>query len=127
MNVYQPTVLRQYFSISANHTKCREVYTNRYSYGTGTGSKTLGIDPTNFKTRLFTNDIELLASQVHQFVLANRTKLNLDMAKLDKCYTCYTIINFYAGEGLKKEALLNKHCDNTYSVHTGKFIHSANS
>ena len=51
----------------------------------------------------------------------------MDMAKLGKCFTHCTIIPFYAGEGLKKEALLSKHCDNTYSVHTGKFIHSINS
>ena len=127
MNVYQPSVLRQYFSINANDKECREGYINRYSYGTGTGSNTLCIDPTNFKTRPFTNDIELLASQVHQFVLANRTKLNLDKANLGKCFNHCTIIPYYAGEGLKKEALLSKHCDNTYSVHTGKFVHSANS
>ena len=127
MNVYQPTVLRQYYSISANDTKCREGYTNRYSYGTGSGSKTLGIDTTNFKTRPFTNDIKILASEVHHFVSANRIKFNLEKANLGKRFTHLSLILYYAGEGLKKEALLSKHCDNTYSVHTGKFVDSANS
>ena len=38
-----------------------------------------------------------------------------------------TIISYYTGEGLKKQALLSKHCDCTYSVHNCKYIPSVNS
>ena len=75
----------------------------------------------------FTHEIYLMATMVHQFVYRNRTRLNLDDAELGECYNYLTIIPYYAGEGLKKESLLSKHCDCTYSVHNGNYIPSANS
>ena len=60
MNVYQPHVLRQYFSKNVDTKPCKDGYIYRYSYGTGTGSNTLGIDPTNFMTRPFSHEIDVM-------------------------------------------------------------------
>ena len=106
---------------------CKDGYIYRYSYGTGSGSNTLGIDPTNFMTRPFSHEIDLMAKMVHQFVYRNRTGFNLDDAELGECYNHMTIISYYAGKSLNKEARLSKHCDCTYSVHNGKYIPSDNS
>ena len=127
MNVYQPHVLRQYFSKNVDTKPCKDGYIYRYSYGTGTGSNTLGIDPTNFMTRPFSHEIDVMAKKVHEFVNRNRKRLNLTHAELGEGYNHMTIILYYAGEGLKKVSLLSKHCDCTYSVHNGKYILSANS
>ena len=127
MNVYQPTVLRQYLGCDVDSKTTINGYTNRFTYGTGTGSTTLGIDATNFKTRPFTPEITLMSSLLHDFISVNRKRLNLDTVHLGDSFNHCTILLYYAGDGLKKESLLSPHCDCTYSVHNGKYMPTANS
>ena len=69
MNVYQPMVLRQYFSLDVVSEIPKEGYNKRFTYGDGTGSTPLGIDATNFKTRPFTQEITLMALLLHEFTI----------------------------------------------------------
>ena len=127
MNVYQPTVLRQFFSLDVESQTTRKGYTKRFTYGNGTGSKPLGIDATKFKTRPFTPEITLMALLLHEFTSINKVRFNLGTVNLGERYNHLAMLFYYVGEGLKKEALLSSHCDCTHSVHTGKYMPSANS
>ena len=126
LNILRPSVLRQYYGRNIDN-QCHEEYVRRYSYGTGSGSNTLGIDGNKFMTKNFTHEIDTMAKELHTCLKNNRRKFNLQDVDLHDGFNHCTILLYYGGEGLKKESLLPNHCDCTYSTKDGTFLHSANS
>ena len=125
LNIYRPSVLRQYFGKDVSKTETSS--TMRYTYGNGSGCSTLGIDPSRFMTRPFTSDMYVLSDLIHQFLLKNKATLGLDNVYLGDGFNHCTVLLYYAGEGLRKESFLRPHCDCTYSVHNGNFMQNLNS
>ena len=125
LNIYRPSVLRQYYG--QDMSIIDSCQTLRYTYGNGSGSNTCGIDPSRFMTRPFTSYIQKFSALIHQFLMTNRSSLHLDNVFLGDGFNHCTILLYYAGDGLRRESFLRPHCDSTYSVHTGKFMHNLNS
>jgi len=124
LNVYRRSVLRQYFGLTHSTTD-KEV--RRYSYGTGAGISSVGIDITNFMTRELTPPMNELSIKLFEMLKCNRVKLNLENVDLSNTFNHCTVLMYYASDKIKKLSDLGKHCDCTFSVHNGKFIPSANS
>ena len=60
-------------------------------------------------------------------LLTSREMFGLNSVDLSRIFNHCTILMYYASDSIKKESKLGTHCDCTYSVHTGKFVASANS
>ena len=124
LNVYRPAVLRQYFGI--NYKK-EYPYVQRYSYGTGVGVNSVGIDPSNLMTRELTNEMKDLSMELYNMLHHSRNKLNMDSVDLSVPFNHCTILLYYCSNDLKRESVINHHCDCTFSVHNGNYVPSANS
>ena len=61
LNILRPAVLRQYYGLNVEEIEIQKYGIQRYTYGSGTGTSTVGIDPNNFVTREMT---ELLIGSI---------------------------------------------------------------
>ena len=73
-NIFRPTVLRQYYgtevaNIDGNLKRC--------TYGSGTVSSSVGMDPHNFVTRLLNKEMNEMKDDIHDLLCNNRNKFNM--------------------------------------------------
>ena len=104
LNILRPAVLRQYFGkecpSSSSSTKCQ--HSTRYTYGSGSGTSSVGIDPLNFVTREMTPYMKCMAKDLHVIINQNRELMNLTSVNLSLEFNHCTVLIYYAGEHLKK-------------------------
>ena len=99
LNIFRPSVLRQYFGL--NYATQANVI-ERYSYGTGAGVNSVGIDSTNFMTRIFTDEMKELSTELYDMLVMNKDYLGLNTVDLSIPFNHCTVLLYYACDGIKK-------------------------
>ena len=127
LNILRPAVLRQYYSLNVAQV-CKPSNTvRRFTYGSGTGTSSVGMDPRNFVTRVMTEEMICLSQELHELLLKNRSYFKLEHANLTLPFNHCTVIVYYAGEYLKESSKLGMHSDCVYSVSDGSYVKKDNS
>ena len=127
LNILRPAVLRQYYGLNVKDTFKSNDGVERYTYGSGTGTSTVGIDPNNFVTREMNEDMKLMCVELKELLTKNKSYFKLDDANLDLPFNHCTVLLYYAGDSLKKHARMGKHSDCVYSVQNGCYVKKDNS
>ena len=127
LNTRRPAVLRQYFANDVDVICESEKFVRCYTYGFGSGTSSVGMDPLNFVTQSMSPEMQYIGSNLHQLLNRNRSFFNLDGVNLDLPFNHCTVIIYYAGDNLKKQASLGMHADCVYSPRDGKFKKDSNS
>ena len=123
LNIFRPAVLRQYYGKDVGNIDGK---IKRCTYGSGTGSSSVGMDPNNFVTRAFNNDLSSMSEHIHDMLCNNKKLFNMVGIDLSQKFNHCTILIYYAGEGLKKHTSLGYHTDCVYSPSTGKYSSHSN-
>ena len=123
LNIFRPAVLRQYYGKEVGNIDGKS---KRCTYGSGTGSSSVGMDPNNFVTRAFNKDMIAMTNDTHDLLCNNKRLFNMVGVDLSKKFNHCTILIYYAGEGLKKYTSLGYHTDCVYSPSTGKYSSQSN-
>ena len=116
LNILRPAVLRQYFGKSLLMNTVSKNQIKRYTYGSGSGTSSVGMDKYNFVTRPMEPYMEKLSSDIHTFLTQNNKYYNLETVDMTHQFNHCSVILYYAGEGLKKSAKLGFHSDCVYST-----------
>ena len=124
LNILRPAVLRQYFGKEISRTTKN---VERYTYGSGSGTSSVGMDPRNFVTRSLSGEMIYMIEDLHKNLTDNLTLFNLDGVDLTTKFNHCTVLIYYAGEGLKKSTSLGYHTDCVYSAVTGEYMTKHNS
>jgi len=127
LNILRPAVLRQYYGLNVKDVVRQKHSVQRYTYGSGSGTSSVGIDPNNFVTREMSEDMKLMSIELNELLIKNRSHFKLDDANLDMPFNHCTVLVYYAGDSLKKHARLGMHSDCVYSVNTGFYVKKDNS
>ena len=127
LNILRPAVLRQYYGLNVKDVTKQNHTVERYTYGSGSGTSSVGIDPNNFVTREMTEEMNLMSIESNELLIKNKSYFKLDNANLDLPFNHCTVLVYYAGECLKKHARLGMHSDCVYSVHNGSYVKKDNS
>ena len=127
LNICRPAVLRQYFSLNFSNPKEGNNTVARCTYGLGSGTSSVGMDPASFVTREINTGMKVMSDVLYEFLLQNRSHFNLDDANLSSGFNHCTVIIYYAGQSLKEAAKLGMYCDTVYSCQEGVFQKMANS
>ena len=124
LNIHRPAVLRQYFGkeVSINTDNV-----TRYTYGSGSGTSSVGMDPHNFVTRSLSDGMIYMIDDIYKMLNNNHKLLNLTGVDLSTKFNHCTVLLYYAGEGLKKSTSLGYHTDCVYSPNTGEYMNKHNS
>ena len=70
LNITRPAVLRQYYGME---TSICEGKAARYTYGSGTGTISVGMDPDNFVTRSMNKEMLEMSSHIYKMLCENKT------------------------------------------------------
>ena len=122
LNILRPAVLRQYFGIEIQ--ECMDKG-KRYSYGSGSGSSSVGMDPLNFVTRPWNGLMYAMSHEIESFLDSNKSLFKLDSC-IDIRFNHCTVLIYYAGSGLKEKSVLGYHTDCVYSAVSGEYISNKN-
>lgn len=114
-NLERPAVLRQYFGRTLPNK-------TRYSYGNGTGSKTVGTHPNHLVTRDMTPNMMTIAGDIYKILNDNSTNTSMCIERPNHC----TVLFYYHKAFNITNKMLGYHTDNVYSK-GGKFLHAKNS
>ena len=117
LNIFRPAVLRQYYSKDVANIDGK---LKRCTYGSGTGSSSVGMDPNNFVTRSFNKDLSTMTDDIYDMLCYNKKTFNMLGVDLSQKSNHCTILIYYAGEELNKYTSLVYHTDCVYSPSTGK-------
>ena len=124
LNILRPAVLRQYYGVEIEkehgHVKC-------YTYGSGSGTSSVGMDPRNFVTRSWNKWILHMSNDIHNVLCQNLEKFNMVGCNMTQKFNHCTILIYYAGHGLKEYTSLGYHTDCVYSATTGEYVSELNS
>ena len=124
LNIHRPAVLRQYFGKEVSRTAETSI---RYTYGSGSDTSSVGMDPHNFVTRSLSDEMICMIEDIHKMLTTSNTLLNMEGVDLISKFNHCTVLLYYAGEGLKKSTSLGYHTDCVYSPLTGDYISKNNS
>ena len=124
LNIFRPAVLRQYYGLEIGN--CNNKF-RRYTYGSGSGMTSVGMDPHNFVTRALSHEMITMINDLHEMLCNHRKDFNLDKCDLSKKFNHCTVLLYYAGKGLKDNTSLGFHTDCVYSVNNGEYISKSNS
>ena len=124
LNIHRPAVLRQYFGKEVSRTTETAI---RHTYGSGSGTSSVGMDPHNFVTRSLSDEMLCMIEDIHKMLTTSNTLLNMEDVDLISKFNHCTVLLYYAGEGLKKSTSLGYHTDCVYSPVTGDYISKNNS
>ena len=101
----RPAVLRQYYGANVDVINESKHFIKRYTYGYGSGTSSVGIDPFNFVTRKMTKEMEYIGTELHEILSKNQKFLNLESADLSQKFNHCTVIMYYTGANLKQNYL----------------------
>ena len=99
----------------------------RYTYGSGTGSGSVGMDPYHFVARKMTSSMHYISSELHQILNSSVTFFRLEDVDMSTKFNHYTVIIYYTSKTLKDNSTLAFRSDYMYSVSGGKYISLSNS
>ena len=99
----------------------------RYTYGSGSGTSSVGMDANFFVTRSISVEMDSMINDIHGILCNNRKQFNLDGVDLSTKFNHCTVLIYYAGKGLKKSTSLGFHTDCVYSPSTGEYMKKYNS
>jgi len=100
----------------------------RYTYGSGSGTSSVGMVTYNFVTRSMPTCMEKLSSDIHTFLTRNKKHLNLETVDMNHKFNHCSVILYYAGSGFNISSKLGGfHSDCVYSTHNGTFVSINNS
>ena len=126
MNILRPAVLRQYFGKNVPSNEPLDNEEKRQTYGSGSGTSSVGMDKYNFVTRRMTPGMEKLSLELRTFVICNKKYFNLENVDMSqKCNHC-SVIQYYVGLELKRCFRLDFHSDYVFSTQNGTFVSSSN-
>ena len=72
LNILRPAVLRQYFGKEVANI---DGQVKRCTYGSGTGSSSVGMDPHNFVTRSLSKKMITMIDDIHEVLCKNREEV----------------------------------------------------
>ena len=124
LNILRPAVLRQYFGTNIEEEGDK---VKRHTYGSGSGSSSVGMDPLNFVTRPWNTYTLAMSNEIQSILNENKKLFNLDDCNMDIRFNHCTVLIYYSGSGLKKKSLLGYHTDCVYSPVTGEYSLKQNS
>ena len=124
LNILRPTVLRQYYGMDIEEEVDK---VKRCTYGSGSGTSSVGMDPHNFVTRPLNAWMLAMSKDIQSILNDNKKLFKLDNCDMDKKFNHCTILIYYAGEGLKQYSSLGYHTDCVYSPSTGEYVSKMNS
>ena len=124
LNILRPAVLRQYFGTDVEEQGDK---VKRHTYGSGSGSSSVGMDPLNFVTRPWNARILAMSNEIQDILHDNKNMFNLNTCNMDARFNHCTILIYYSGQGLKEKSSLGYHTDCIYSPATGKYVYNQNS
>ena len=120
-------MLRKYYGANIDVIHQSSKLIRRYTYGYGSGTSSVGMDSYNFVTRKMANEMDYIATELHEILLQSQKFLNLESADLSQKFNHCTFIMYYAGANLKQNTSLRMHCDCIYSPTDDSFAKKANS
>ena len=124
LNILRPAVLRQYFGKEIDNINGK---LQRSTYGSGTGTSSVGMDPHNFVTRSLSCEMSAMIDDIYDMLCSNKEQFNMVGVDLSKKFNHCTVLIYYTGIGLKKYTSLGYHTDCVYSPSTGEFVSKSNS
>ena len=124
LNILRPAVLRQYFGMDIEEQMYK---VKRYTYGSGSGSSSVGMDSLNFVTRPWNSLMFAMSNDIQLILNENKSLFNLATCNLDRNFNHCTILIYYSGLGLKHKSSLGYHTDCVYSPVTGEYVSNLNS
>ena len=124
LNVLRPAVLRQYFGKEIRNVNGKA---KRYTYGSGSGTSSVGMDPHNFVTRALNSKMIAMIDDINDMLHSNNEVFKMTGVDIDQKFNHCTILIYYAGEGLKEYTKLGYHTDCVYSPSTGEYETKSNS
>ena len=124
LNILRPAVLRQYYGMDIEEEVDK---VKRYTYGSGSGTSSVGMDPHNFVTRPWNAWMLAMSKDIQSILNDNRNLFKLDNCDMDHKFNHCTILIYYAGDGLKERSSLGYHTDCVYSPSTGEYVTKMNS
>ena len=77
LNITRPAVLRQYYGKVLDDRILESNISERYTYGSGSGIYSVGMDTTNFVTRPFSFEMSVMIDTIHEILIVNREHFNL--------------------------------------------------
>ena len=78
LNILRPAVLRQYHEKNLLRNAVLKNQIKRYTYGSSSGTSSVGMEKYNFVTRPMGPSMEKLSSDVHTFLTQNQKHFNLE-------------------------------------------------
>ena len=128
INLLRPAVLRQYFGLDLDIPTERDDLVWRSSYGSGSGTTSVGINKRHLATREMTYAMKIIAKYVYQDL---KRRFASDNAVDIREFNHITILYYYQkkihiDKRRLHEIMLGYHTDNVYN-HNGDFIQSSNS
>ena len=124
LNILRPAVLRQYYGMDIEEGVDM---VKRYTYGSGSGTSSVGMDPHNFVTRPWNAWMLAMSEDIQSILNDNKKLFKLDNQDMDNKFNHCTVLIYYAGEGLKQHSSLGYHTDCVYSPSTGEYVSKMNS
>ena len=124
LNILRPAVLRQYYGkdIAEVNGKLKH-----YTYGSGSGTSSVGMDLRNFVTRSLNSEMIGMIDDIHEMLCNNRNLFNMNGVDLKQKFNHCTILIYYAGKGLKDNTTLGYDTDYVYSASSGEYVSKSNS
>ena len=74
LNIFRPAVLRQYYGKDVANIDGK---LKRCTYGSGTGSSSVGMDPNSFVTRAFNKDLIAMSNDIDDMLCNNKKLFNM--------------------------------------------------
>ena len=96
-------MLRQYYGANIDVINQISELIRRYTYGYGSVTSSVGMDPYNFVPRKMNNEMEYIATELHEILLQNQKFRNLESIDLSQKFKYCTVIMYYAGANLKQK------------------------
>ena len=72
LNTIRPACLRQYFANDVDVIRRSKKFVRRYTYGFGSGTSSVGLDPYNFVTRRMSPEMQYIGTKLHELMKRNR-------------------------------------------------------
>ena len=128
INLLRPAVLRQYFGLDLDIPTGRDDLVWRNSYGSGSGTTSVGINSCHWTTREMTYAMKIIAKYVYQYL--KRRFANENAVKILP-FNHITLLYYYQkkvhiDKRRLHEIMLGYHTDNLYT-RNGDFLQSSNS
>ena len=127
LNITRPAVLRQYYGKVSEDSTQESDTSERYTYGSGSGTSSVGMDPKNFVTRPLSFEMTAMIDIIFRLLSENREHFNLTQANMDVKFNHCTVLLYYSGDDLKNVSSLGYHTDCVYLSRDGSFDNKANS